>query len=505
MVRSSLGPNQRIVSDDELLRLRTENEALRARLSRRRSIRRWLSGTLVVLTILAMVTSTVAVWARQTVYDTDRFMEVVEPALADPAFSAALGDYVADASLEALDLDARVATLLDQVDAYLSEALVDAIDPDPQRLTRLQAFDRPTLSALSPSISGALEARVVAVVERFVTSEGFQARFPDLVRQAHAGGVALITDDLAALPNVYLEGGEVRLDLVPVIIQALQEVQAELRAFLPDVTLPAPVAAALQQGREQLRDELAVGLQTQLPEDFGQLTLMTQSSLAEVQQPARQVDRLVWGIALLTLVVLAGAIAVSLDRRRTLIQFALGVVAGLVVAMLLVRRFEAALLAQVTNPDGNQAVRSLYGELAGNLRTVTVLVALVVMVIGIVAYLSGRPPWIVGLGARWAALTAPSDAGSRLDRWVAGRCDVLRIVGIAVSLAIVFAIGLELLPVLTTGALLGLYLWAITAARQRVAALEPVPSTPPGALEDLPPLGEPAAAARPPGAEDPAP
>jgi hypothetical protein len=60
--------------------------------------------------------------------------------------------------------------------------------------------------------------------------------------------------------------------------------------------------------------------------------------------------------------------------------------------------------------------------------------------------------------------------------------------------------------VLITGALLGLYLWAITAARQRVAALEPVPSTPPGAaLEDLPPLGEPAAAARPPGAEDPAP
>jgi hypothetical protein len=458
---------------DERLRLRAEIEALRGRLSRRRSIRRWLAGFLVALTVVAMTASAFAFWTRTTVYDTERFMDVVEPALDDPAFDAALSDYVADASLEALDLDARVTTVLEQVDAYLADALVEAIDPDPRLLARLQAFDRPTLAALSPSMSGALEARVVAIVDGFIISDEFQARFPDLVRQAHAGGVALVTDDLAELPNVYIEAGEVRLDLIPVIIEALQEVTTQLREFLPDVTLPAIVAGRAQDGREHLRDELGASLQAELPEDFGQLTLISESALSDVQQSARQADRLIWGIALLALGLLASAIAVSPDRRRTLIQLALGVVASLVVVMLLVRRFEAALLQQITNPDGNQAVRSLFREVATNLRTVTVSVALMALAVGIVAYLAGRPVWITGLGQRWSALTAPSTDGSRLDRWITDRFDALRIAGTAVALGVAALTGLELLALLLIGAVLALYLWAITAARQRIATLAP--------------------------------
>ena len=485
-----LGLSERDASAAELLRLRAEIEALRVSLSRRRSIRGWLAGTLVVLTVVAMTASTLAIWTRGTVYDTERFMEVVGPALDDPALYAALSDYVADASLDALDLDARVAALLEQVDAYLADALVEAIDPDPRLLARLQAFDRPTLAALSPSMSGALEDRVVAIVDRFITSDEFQLRLPGLVRQAHAGGVALIPDDLAALPHVYIEAGEVRLDLIPVVVEALQEVTTELREFLPDVTLPAVVAGRAQESREQLREELGASLQAQLPEDFGQLTLISESALAEVQQAARQADRLVWGIALLALILLASAIAVSPDRRRTLIQLALGVVASLVVVMLLVRRFEAALLEQITNPDGNQAVRSLFGEVAADLRTLTVVLAVVALAVGIVAYLAGRPVWITGLGQRWSALTAPNVEGSRLDRWIADRFDVLRIVGVALALGVVVRIGLELPWLLLIGVLLGLYLWAITAAGQRIAALEPVAPATPSAVDDLPPHSE---------------
>lgn len=480
-----LSLSRRDASTDELLQLRAEIEALRTRLSRRRSTRRWLAGFLVVLTVVAMTTSTLTIWTRATVYDTDRFMDIVDAALDDPAFSAALSDSVTDASLEALDLDARVAAVLEQVDAYLTDALVEAIDPDPRLLARLQVFDRPTLSALSPSMSGALEARVVAIVDRFVTSDEFQARVPGLVRQAHAGGVALITDDVAELPNVYIEAGEVRLDLTPVIIEALQEVTAELREFFPDVTLPAIVAGRAQEGREQLREELGASLQAQLPEDFGQLTLISESALSDVQLAARQADRLVWSIALLALGLLASAIAVSPDRRRTLIQLALGLAASLVVVMLLVRRFEAALLQQITNPDGTQAVRSLFREVATNLRTITVSIALIALVVGIVAHVAGHPVWITGLSQRWSALTAPSADGSRLDRWIADRIDALRIVGIAVALGVVALIGLEsLAPLLLIGALLGLYVWAITAARQRIATLVPVSATKESAHDD---------------------
>jgi hypothetical protein len=411
----SLGRSQRDASADELLRLRAENEALRGRLTGRRAKRRWLAGFLVVLTVLAMAASTLAIWTRETVLDTERFMGVVEPALDDDAFYSVLGDRVADASLEALDLDARIADLLEEIDVYLSQALVEAIDPDPRRLARLEAFDRPTLGSLSPAMSESLEARVIAVVDRFITSDEFRARFPDLVRQAHTGGVALVTDDLVTLPNVYVEAGEVKLDLIPVIIEALQQVTPELGQLVPDVPLPAIVAGRAQEGRERLREELGASLQVRLADDFGQLTLLSERSFSEVQQTARQADRLVWAIALLAIVLLAAAVAVSPDRRRTVVQLALGVVASLVVVLLLVRRFEAALLEQITDPDGHQAVGSLVREVVADLRTVTVLVAVVALTVGLVAHLAGRPAWISGLGRRWSAPTTSGDDSSHLD------------------------------------------------------------------------------------------
>jgi hypothetical protein len=478
---------------DELLRLREENDALRVRLSRRRTIRAWSSHALVVLTVIAMIVSMAAIWARETLYDTDRFMEVVQPALDDPAFYSALSDFVADESLEALDLDMRVATVLGQADAYLSEVLIDAIDPDPQVLARVQAFDRPALSALAPPIASAMEDRVVAIIERFITSDEFQSRLPDLVQQVHTGGVALIAGDTASLPDVYTANGEVRLDLVPVITEALQQVATEIQEFLPDVTLPSPVAGAAEQGREQLRAQLAEALDTQLPEDFGQLTLMTESALSEVQQTARQADQLVWAMGIVALLLLGLSIAASLDRRRTIIALALGVVAGLVITMLSVRRLETALLDQIVNVDGRHAVQQAYGELASHLEAILALIAVGAIVISILAYLAGRPAWITDVGERWRRLTITTPEGSELDRWVAAHCDLLRLGGIAVALVVVFLIGLELLPVLTIGALLGLHLWAIAAARQRVVALQPaVPAHAVGG-DELPPLEESAA------------
>jgi hypothetical protein len=489
-----LGPNEPVVPAEELLRLRAENDALRVRLSRRRTARTWLSKALVVLTVVAMIASMVAIWARETIYDTDRFMDVIEPALEDPAFSSALSDTVADASLEALDLETRVAAVLGQVDAYLSDALVSAIDPDPQVLARLQRFDRPTLSALAPSLSSALEDRTVAIIDGFVTSDEFQARLPDLVRQVHTGGVALITDDRASLPNVYVEGGEVRLDLVPVIAEALQLVAADLQAFLPDVTLPSPIVGAAAQGREQLRGELAEALGAQLPEDFGQLTLMTQSDLADVQTTARHADRFVWALAILALLLLGLSVAVSPVRRRTIIELTLGVVIGLVITMRVVRRLEAALLDQIVNADGRLVVQRAYGELASNLRAIVVLVAVAAIVIGIVAHVAGRPAWISDLGHRWTRLTAATPEGSELDRWVAARCDLLRLAGVAVALVLVSLVGLELLPMLLIGALLALYLWAIAASRHRIAAVQPAVPVGTAGIDDLPPLGSSATA-----------
>jgi hypothetical protein len=350
----------------------------------------WRSPVLVVLTVVAMVASTVAVWARATVLDTDRFMEVVGPVLSDPAFAAALGDVVAEQVLVALDLESRVAVSLEELDTFLADAVLDATDAGAVARDRLSGLDRPTLSALAPGIAAALETRVTEVVDGFVTSEALPARLPGLVREAHTGGVALVRGELAQLPNVQVSDGEVRLDLVPVIAQALQEVLVELRDFLPGITIPQVLEGRADAGRELL----AEALQTRLPADFGQLTLMTSADLSELQGAVRSVDRLVVALVVLTVVLLAVTIATSRRRRRIVVQLAAGLTLGIGVAALLVRSLESAVLGAITHPNGNRAAGVLLDELTHSLRSAALLVAVAALATGVAAHVLGQPSWL---------------------------------------------------------------------------------------------------------------
>src|SRR5690606_33084656 len=96
-----------------------------------RVVRRWVATVLVVVTTLLVVASTVAVWAHRTVLDTDDFMDAVTPVLDDPAFYAALADHVTEQTLLALDLDARAATRLTELDEMMALALVEQLDAEP--------------------------------------------------------------------------------------------------------------------------------------------------------------------------------------------------------------------------------------------------------------------------------------------------------------------------------------------------------------------------------------
>jgi hypothetical protein len=349
----------------------------------------WRSSVLVVLTAFSLVASTVAVWARATVLETDRFMEVVGPALADPSFQAAVSEVVSDQVLVALDLETRVAGTLEELDTLLAETVVAAAAPGQPRRARPSQVDRPTLAALAPGITAGLETRVVEVVDRSVASEAATSLLSGLVRRAHAGGVVLVRADLDQRPNVEVRGAEVRVDLVPVIAQALQEVLVELRVLLPDVAIPQVLDGQDAAGRELL----AEALQTRLPTDFGQLTIMTGADLTGLQRAIRSIDRLVAVLVALTVVMLVVTIATSRRRRRTVLQLAGGLTLGIAVAALLVQQLEAVVLGAITRPSGERVAGALLGELARDLRSVAVLVGLAALATGVAAHvLEERSP-----------------------------------------------------------------------------------------------------------------
>jgi hypothetical protein len=368
----------------------------------------WATTLLVVLTVVSMVTSMVAVWARSTLFDTDRFMAVVEPVVTDPDVAGALSEVVADQVLAALDLDARVTASLEQLDTYLADTLVEAIDPDPAALDRLSRLQRPTLAALAPGIAAAVETRVVGSVDTFIGSPEFAARFPALVQELHRGGVALLRGEMADLPNVYLEDDAVRLDLIPLIVEALDRVAAELRPFLPDVRIPD----RLETRAADLPDRLAEALDTRLVPDFGQLTIMSRAELTGLQRTISAIDRLVVLIVVLTVVLAGVTLATSDRRRRTLVHLGIGLAVGIAITAVAVGRLETMVLAGITHPGGNHVANALLGELEGSLRSVAFLVAAAALAAAIAAHLAGRPAWRASVtvqGGGTAAVEEPAD------------------------------------------------------------------------------------------------
>ena len=116
--------------------LEAEISSLRQQLERaeaKRAVRTrsTLSVVLVVLTAFSVIAATVGFWMHDVVFDTDSFMEIVEPSITSDEFTAVISDRVADEAIAALDLRARLELRLGAVDQYLQEALVDALDPSP--------------------------------------------------------------------------------------------------------------------------------------------------------------------------------------------------------------------------------------------------------------------------------------------------------------------------------------------------------------------------------------
>ncbi len=447
--------------ESELDRLRDENNALRSRLDTRSRWRRWLTVVLVILTTVSVVGTTVAVWAHETVFDTDLFMETVQPALDDPALYEAFSERVTDEAITALDVEARVSVTLTAVDEYLSQALLDAIDISERGQAVLDRFERPSLAVLAGPIADQINARIAMIVDALFTSEEFKARFPDLVRQAHTAVVALVRNDLAELPNVYIAEGNVRLNLTPIIAEAIRRVATEIREFLPDIAVPDVISDRADEGRQQL----AAAVRAELPEDFGQVTLFSEQKLADIQDVARRLDRLVWGLVALTVVLAVTTIAFSATRRRTTIQLALAVAGGMVIGVVAVRRLESLILEQITSANGLAAARNVLTEVVGSLRTVALLVVVGGVVVALIAYLLGRPTWLGNLAERWRQTTAASPDGSDLERWISAHHDLLVIVGILVAVVTLFLWGIDLASVMVISGGLSLYLWAIAGAR----------------------------------------
>jgi hypothetical protein len=401
-------------SADEVEALREERDRLEAELEAAKQGRvkarfRIITVILVVLSLLTFAAAVPGVWAKRTLLNTDRYVATVAPLAENPAIQEYIARTVTTEVFQALDVEGRLETVLQQ------------------RADRL-AF-------LAGPITNAVQGFVQGKVQDLVASPAFATFWTEANRFTHARVLAVLESEGDTLS---VQGNQVVLNLLPLVNQGLQAV-AGVAGQLIGRTVTLPEITPDEVPTEAItKIESALGVD--LPDRFGTITVYDGDELGSVQRAVDLFQKGVVALALLFLVFGVAAVLLSSRRRRTLLQL----MTGLVLILVLERRFaiaEADHVVGLARPENQGAARAVVDSVLSSLLTYTSRLLWVVVIVVVIALLSGPYGWAVRLRGwvvdLWRAGIGAA-RGAELPQapaWVAGHRDALML-GI-VALAVI--------------------------------------------------------------------
>ncbi|NUT25866.1 MAG: hypothetical protein HOV84_08085 [Streptomyces sp.] len=416
--KTSVRPTEARPTDErEVQRLRAELADLRARIGgeqRRRArllvVRRVVAALLVALVAVLAVTSVVGVWGARTTLNTGRWVATTGPLPENPAVNAAVSTYLTDQIFDRLDVEQR-----------LSEAL-------PERA-----------SFLAAPVTGAVHDYVKDKVSQLIRTEQFQDLWRAANRTAHARIIAVLEK---RGENVRVGDDTVTLDLLPLVNNTLNALEDRLPTlFGKELDLPELSSGEIPPG---LHDRIENALGVSLPDDFAQVKLYNRHELGQLQQAVVLFKRALVGLLAGTLLLLALALWISPNRRRSVLQLGLWLVVCTVVLSSVLRAVRDQILGQV--PDGvyRDGVRAVLWTVFTTLRERGDQLLLVGIALAVAAHLVGPGRLPAGLrryGVQGAQATGrfAADAGRRLTRetdvrrWIGDHADVLRVAGLVAA------------------------------------------------------------------------
>ncbi len=423
---------------------KTSDEARSRRTASRRRWRKVGAGFLVFLTALLVLASTVSVWTRATLFQTDRFVALVEPALHDRTVTDAMANRLSDQLFQALDLQGRVDSVTGSLPPPLNDVLKRLVAPI---VTSAQNYVRDK-------------------VQQEFRSPQFHNLIVQIVTVAHEKAVALIKKDYAALPNVVVQNGQIQLNLLPVATRVIRNIVVDAASLFG---IPASAIPTVAPGDDPTAaiQKISQALGHPLPSDFGQVTVMTTAQLAPIQTAVERFNRLIVLILVLTVVLAVLALLVSVNRRRTVIQLGVATAVALLVAALAIRKIKESVVDGLATAAARSAANDVFNSMISSLRTLIWWIVAVALVAALVAYLLGRPAWLMRSIAWVRRSSAERPGGSPLDRWVAVHADLLRIGGVVLAILVLLLVGFGWISFLVIAALLALFIWAVEALRRR--------------------------------------
>jgi hypothetical protein len=400
----------------ELERLRAEAATLRAQvrhegrhaegrvaIAGRGSRQRWrtlVAALLIVLAGALAPSSVVAVWARNQVTNTDRYVQTVTPLASNPDIQNAIADQITAQIFTHIDIRGLTGQAVD--------ALADG-GVSPQVADQLRAFAGP--------IASGVQSFTRTQVGNVVKSDAFAAAWIQANRLAHDELVKALTGE---------GGGAVTVE---------------------NDTVSLNLAAFIQVVKQQL---VASGftLAERIPQVNASFVLFKSADIVRVRSGFNFLTTLGNWLPVMVLVLLAAGVYVARDHRRALVGAGLGLAISMLVLALGLAVFRAFYLDAVpTQVLPHDAAAVLYDTLVRFLRAGLRTVLVVGLVVAVGAFLTGQSVtavrtrqslahalgWLRGSAEQAGLRTGP------VGTWVYANKQLLRIAAVALAaLALVF-------------------------------------------------------------------
>ena len=414
----TLMPEAPAASEDEgaeVERLRAEVASLRSRLrqhnesgrepiaqAERAARQRWrtiLASLLIVIACVLAPLSVVAVWTKNQVTNTDRYVRTMAPLASEPAIQRALTDRITAKVFASVDVKALYSQA---VDALAKQGL------PPNRAAQLQSFAVP--------VANGVQSFTHSQVAKITSSAAFANAWVQVNRQAHAALVKALTGKGGGA--VTINNDTVTLNLGPLIHTVKQQLVAS-----------------------------GFSLAAKIPETNASFVLFQSPNLTKAQSGFNLLNKLGIWLPIIVLVLIALGVYVAKSHRRTLVGACLGVGAGMIVLALGLAIFRSVYLNALPATVSHDAAAVAYDTLVRYLRLGLRAVLVLALVIAVGAFLTG--PSVTAVRAReglargigWLRGGAES-AGLRtgpVGTWVYEHKQALRIGAVAVAgLALVF-------------------------------------------------------------------
>jgi len=397
----------------ELNRLRAENAALRAQGQaapqppRPGGRQRWRTIVAVLLIVLGCVLAPlagVAVWARNQVTNTDRYVATITPLASDPAIQQAITDQITAQVFTYIDIQALTTQVVDALSAR-----VEGRGLPPQAAAALQGLAVP--------VANGVQGFVRTQVERIVQSQAFEDAWIQANRAAHDALVKALTGEGGGA--VTIENDTVSINLAPFIQTVKQQLVAQ-----------------------------GFTLAERIPQVDKSFVLFQSADITRARSAFNLLNTLGNWLPVVAIVLLAIGIYVAKDHRRALVGAALGVAAGMVLLGLSLAVFRSIYLDAVPAAVlPHDAAAVLYDTIVRFLRAGLRSVLVLALVVAAAGFLTGQSTTAVrtrqglagGLGwVRGSAEHAGLSTGP-VGSWVYANKKALRIGAVVLaSLALVF-------------------------------------------------------------------